>query len=78
LGIFWPLVNLGIFKGILKVSYSRAFSVKIKQKYEDFSVPKHVPPYFSNYLSQDIHIYCGEFAAIWGNFMYFWGILGDF
>jgi hypothetical protein len=41
-------------------------------------MPKHVPPYFSSYLSQDIHIYCGEFAAFWGNFMYFWGILGDF
>jgi hypothetical protein len=28
-------------------------------------------------------IYCGEFAAFWGNFMHFWGILrrkflGDF
>jgi hypothetical protein len=46
-------------------------------KYEDFSVPKHVPPYFLSYISQDIHIYCGEFATFWGNFMYFWGVLGD-
>jgi hypothetical protein len=46
-----------------------------------------VPPYFSSYLSQDIHIYCGEFTAFWGNFMYFFGefsgifkrkCLGDF
>jgi hypothetical protein len=25
LGIFWPLGNWGIFRGILKVSYNRAF-----------------------------------------------------
>jgi hypothetical protein len=25
-----------------------------------------------------MHIYCGDFAAFLGNFMYFWGILGDF
>jgi hypothetical protein len=28
LGIFWPLENYGIFRGILKVSDNRAFSVK--------------------------------------------------
>jgi hypothetical protein len=45
---------------------------------EDFSIPKHVSPFFSSYLSQEIHIFCGKFASFWGNFMYFWGILGDF
>jgi hypothetical protein len=28
LEIFWPFGNLGIFRGILKFSYNRAFSVK--------------------------------------------------
>jgi hypothetical protein len=78
LGIFLAFGELGDFRGILKISYNREFSVKNIAKNEDFSVPKHVPPYFSSYLLQDIHKFCGEFAAFWGNFMYFWGILGDF
>jgi hypothetical protein len=54
------------------------------QKYEDFSVSKRLPSYFSSYLLQDIYIYWGEFAAFWGNFVYFgefqtemfWGFFG--
>jgi hypothetical protein len=45
-GNFWPLENQGLFRGIFKVSYKRAFSVKYCKNYEDFSVRKLVPPYF--------------------------------
>jgi hypothetical protein len=39
------------------------------QKYEDFSVPKHVLPYFSIYLLQDIHIIAENFSGfLGGNF----------
>jgi hypothetical protein len=35
-------------------------------------------PIFQVIYHKILHIYCGEFAAFWGNFMYFWRILGDF
>jgi hypothetical protein len=54
----------------MKVSYNRAFSVK--KKYEDFSVPKHVPLYFSNYLSQE-YTYIAENLPHFGGFLCIFG-----
>jgi hypothetical protein len=63
----------------LKVSYNRAFSVKYRKNIRISASQNMFRPIFQVIgISQDIHINCREFAAFWGNFMYFWEILGDF
>jgi hypothetical protein len=61
----------------LKVGYNRAFSVKYSKNMGISASQKVFRPIFQ-VIYHKIHTYCGEFAAYWGNFMYFWGILGDF
>jgi hypothetical protein len=42
-----------------------------------FMLEKCSALFFKLFITRYTH-YNGEFAACWGNFMYFWGILGDF
>jgi hypothetical protein len=78
-GFFWPLGNQGIFRGILKVSYNRAFSVKYG-KNMSISAPQNMFCPIFLVIYHKIYTYCilRRICRILGEFIYFWGILGDF
>jgi hypothetical protein len=68
-GFSWPLGNWGIFRGILKVGYNRAFSVKYSKNMRISASQNMLRPIFQ-VIYHKIYTYIAE--------MYFWGILGDF
>jgi hypothetical protein len=77
LGNFCPLVNWGIFRGILKVSYNRAFSVKYSKNMR-ISASQNMFRPICQVIYHKIYKYIAkDLPHFGGNFMYFWGILGD-
>jgi hypothetical protein len=68
LGFCWPLGNSGIFRGILKVSYNRAFSVKYSKNMR-ISASQNVFRHIFQVIFHKIYTYIAE------NLPHFGGIL---
>jgi hypothetical protein len=80
LGIFLAFGELCDFLGNFESQLLESIFSKIWQKYEDFSVTKHVPPYFFKlFITRYRYTYIAENLPHFGGILcIFWGILGDF